>query len=72
MREVNTWQEAKKIAHLTDAEIEKAKDLGIRPEKIASMIPSKKELWKDPVALRIHRLYDEKHFKMDRGEINGP
>ena len=61
-RRTMTWQDAKRAAHLTDAEVEKAKKLGISPEKIASMIPSRKELWKDPAALRIHRLYDQKYF----------
>ena len=45
---------------MTDEEIRKAKMLGLTPAKLLSMIPSRQESWKDPVALRIHRLWDRK------------
>ncbi|HCA34406.1 MAG TPA: hypothetical protein DEP00_04915 [Lachnospiraceae bacterium] len=59
-REKEDWQKAKQKCRLTDEEIRKAKMLGLTPAKLLSMIPSRQESWKDPVALRIHRLWDRK------------
>ena len=53
-----TYQQAKKKARLWDEEVEMAKALGISPEALIHNIPSKKEPWKDSVALWVRRKYD--------------
>ena len=55
-----SWEKAKKKAKLTDTEVEMAKRLNLTPEAVISLIPDKRELWKDPVALFVRRLYEKK------------
>ena len=52
---------AKKKCRLSSSEVRMAIMLGIPPEKLLAMIPDPREPWKDPVPLRIRRLY-EKEF----------
>ncbi len=52
------YQKARIKCRLDQNELRMAARLGIPPEKLLSMIPGRNENWKDPVALRIRRLYD--------------
>lgn len=61
--EKEDWQKAKRKCRLTASEVKKAQALGLTPDKLLGMIPSSRESWKDPVALRVHRLWDRKEEK---------
>lgn len=52
------YQKAKVKCRLDEREVEMAAAIGLSPEKLLAMIPNPKERWKDPVALRIRRIYD--------------
>ena len=59
----NTYRKAKIKCRLDENELRMAAELGIPPDKLLSMIPNRNESWKDPVALRIRRLYDRVQAK---------
>ena len=54
-----TWTEAKKKCRLWESEVRMAKELGLSPDSLIRNIPSDKERWKDPPALRIRRIYEK-------------
>lgn len=55
-----TWNDAKHMLRLTDAEVLKGHKLGLDPDYLVRNKPNLNEKWKDPTALRIQRLYDQK------------
>lgn len=57
------WDEAKKKCHLGDEEIRMAKEMGLNPKSLIKNIPNKKELWKAPVKVWIHEMYEKRHKK---------
>ncbi|TFJ91665.1 hypothetical protein [Lentibacillus salicampi] len=56
----NDWAEAKKRCRLNQADIQMAKELGMRPKSLIKNIPSPKQQWKAPVKYRIRDLYEKK------------
>ncbi len=62
------YQKAKNKCRLDSHELRMAIELGISAEKLLSMIPHRNEPWKDPVALRIRRLYDK--VRITQGEMS--
>ena len=54
-----TYEQAAKRCRLDRVEIEMAKALKISPAGLIHNIPSGREVWKDPVALWVRRLYEK-------------
>jgi hypothetical protein len=61
------WLEAKKRHHLTDAQVQMARELGMNPKKLGKLDNHKQEPWKVPLPLYIEELY-LKRFKRPRPE----
>jgi SOS-response transcriptional repressor LexA len=55
------WIEARKKYHLSHAQVQMARELGLNPKKFGGMANHKQELWKAPLPEYIEHLY-EKHF----------
>ena len=56
------WIEARKKYHLSHAQIQMARELGLNAKKFGSMANNKQEQWKVPLPEYIEYLY-EKSFK---------
>jgi hypothetical protein len=59
------WIEARRRVHLSDAQIQMARKLGLNPKKFGSLANTKQEPWKSPLPAFIEGLYF-KHFKKNR------
>ena len=59
------WVEARKKYHLSHAQIQMARELGMNPKKFGSLANHKQEPWKLPLPQFIESLY-VKHFKQER------
>ncbi|QKY71694.1 hypothetical protein Len3610_11295 [Lentibacillus sp. CBA3610] len=66
-----TWAEAKKRCRLNQADIQMAKELGMKPKSLIKNIPSPKQQWKAPVKVWIRELYAEKFGEILRPENSG-
>lgn len=58
------WIEARKRHHLSHAQVQMARELGLNPKKLGRIDNHKQELWKDPLPVYIQHLYC-KRFKRD-------
>ncbi|MEW5869080.1 MAG: hypothetical protein AB1894_07390 [Chloroflexota bacterium] len=58
---LDVWIEAKKKYHLTDNQVQMARELGLNPKKFGGLANSRQEPWKKPLAEFIEELYF-KHF----------
>jgi len=56
------WIEARKKHHLSHAQIQMARELGLNPKKFGGMANHRQEQWKVPLPDYIEHLY-EKRFK---------
>ena len=65
------WKTAKKRYHLTDAQIQMARELGMNPKKFGSLANHKQERWKAPLPEFIEDLY-YKRFKKQMPETVKP
>lgn len=65
------WIEARKKYHLTHAQIQMARELGMNPKKFGSLANHKQERWKLPLNEFIEELY-EKRFKKTRPDDTRP
>jgi hypothetical protein len=59
------WIEAKRRWHLSDAQVQMARELGMNPKKFGKLANEDQEPWKLPLPQFIEELYF-KHFKKDR------
>ncbi len=59
------WITAKRKYHLTDMQIQLARELGMNPRKFGSLANHKQEAWKAPLADFIEELY-LKRFKKEK------
>lgn len=55
------WVDARKRFHLSHAQIQMARELGLNPKKFGSLANHKQERWKEPLPYFIESLYF-KHF----------
>jgi hypothetical protein len=62
------WIDAKKKYHLTDIQIQMARELGMNPKKFGSLANHKQELWKSPLPDFIEEIYF-KRFKKEKPDI---
>jgi len=61
------WVDARKKFHLSHAQIQMARELGLNPKKFGSLDNSKQEQWKLPLSEFIEEKY-LKHFKKSSPE----
>jgi len=52
------WEEAKRLCRLSEADVRKAKEVGLKPRSILKNRPSKSQPWKAPVPIWIGQLHD--------------
>ena len=65
-----TWVDARKKFHLSHAQIQMARELGLNPNKFGKMANHRQESWKLPIGEYIEELY-EKHFGRSQPENVG-
>lgn len=58
------WIEARKKFHLSHAQTQMARELGLNPKKFGSLANYKQEPWKLPLPLYIEELYEKKFGKL--------
>jgi len=62
------WVEAKKKYHLTDVQVQMARELGLNPKKFGGLANNKQEPWKLPLPEFIEELYF-KRFKRKQPDV---
>jgi len=58
------WTESKKMYHLSNAQIQMAKELGMNPKKFGKIANHKQERWKEPLPSFIENLYFKRFNKI--------
>ena len=56
-QKLKIWLDARKKYHLTDAQIQMARELGMNPKKFGSLANHKQERWKAPLPEFIEEIY---------------
>jgi hypothetical protein len=64
------WIEARQRFHLTDAQVQMARELGLNPNKLGKVANHRQEPWKAPLPVFIERLY-AKRFGKPRPDVTG-
>lgn len=59
---------AQKRHHLSDTQVQMARELGFKPDSLRKIDNHKQEPWKTPLPQHIENLY-EKRFKRERPEV---
>ncbi len=65
--QLEKWLTAQKRHHLSDKQVQMARELGLNPDKLGKMNNHKQELWKTPPPQFIEEIYF-KRFKRDTPE----
>lgn len=65
---LKVWIEARKRFHLSHAQVQMARELGLNPKKFGKLANHKQEPWKAPLPLFIEHLY-WKRFRRERPEV---
>jgi hypothetical protein len=60
---LQVWIEARKKYHLTDAQIQMARELGLNPNKFGSLANERQEPWKRPLGEFIEHIYFKRFGK---------
>ena len=63
------WIEARTKFHLSHAQIQMARELGLNPKKLGSMANYKQEQWKVPLSNYIEHLYEKRFNKRAPDDI---
>jgi hypothetical protein len=63
------WIEARKKFHLSHAQIQMARELGLNPKKFGRMEKNKQEPWKEPLPNYIEHLYEKRFNKVMPDDI---
>jgi hypothetical protein len=63
--ELQAWVDARKGFHLSHAQVQMARELGMNPRKLGGMANHRQEPWKVPLPQYIEELY-LKHFKKEQ------
>jgi hypothetical protein len=69
--QVRAWVEARKRYHLTHAQVQMARELGLNPGKLGKISNHRQEPWKAPLPQFIEHLY-LKRFGADRLRVVTP
>jgi len=65
---LQVWVEARRRFHLSHAQVQMARELGMNPKKLGSKAYHKQEPWKLPLPQFIEHLY-QKRFGRERPEV---
>ena len=65
---LKVWIEARKRVHLSHAQVQMARELGLNPKKFGKLANHKQEPWKAPLPLFIEHLY-RKQFGRERPAV---
>jgi hypothetical protein len=57
------WIEVRKRSHLTDAQVQMARELGLNPHKFGKLANEKQEPWKKPLPEFIEEIYFKRFGK---------
>jgi len=63
------WIEARKKYHLSHAQIQMAREMGLNPKKFGKLANHKQEPWKMPLPQYIEHLYQKRFGKILSGKI---
>lgn len=69
--QLEKWLTAQKRHHLSDKQVQMARELGLNPDKLGKTDNHKQEPWKTPLPQFIEEIYF-KRFKKDTPEIVKP
>lgn len=69
--QLEKWLTAQKRHHLSDKQVQMARELGLNPNKLGKIDNHKQEPWKTPLPQFIEEIYF-KRFKKDTPEIVKP
>lgn len=69
--QLEKWLTAQKRHHLSDRQVQMARELGLNPDKLGKIDNHKQEPWKTPLPQFIEEIYF-KRFKKDTPEIVKP
>jgi hypothetical protein len=61
--EMQRWIEARKRFHLSHAQVQMARELGMNPRKLGGLANHKQEPWKAPLPVFIERIYQKRFGK---------
>jgi hypothetical protein len=61
--DMQRWIEARKRFHLSHAQVQMARELGMNPRKLGSLDNHKQEPWKAPLPIFIEQLYRKRFGK---------
>lgn len=64
---IEEWMVAQKRHHLSDVQVQMARELGFKPDSLRKIDNHKQEPWKTPLPQHIENLY-EKRFKREKPE----
>jgi hypothetical protein len=59
------WIDARRKYHLTDAQIQMARELGLNPKKFGKITNEKQEPWKKPLPEFIEEIYFKRYKKKE-------
>lgn len=65
---IEEWMVAQKRHHLSDVQVQMARELGFKPDSLRKIDNHKQEPWKTPLPQHIENLY-EKRFKREKPDI---
>jgi len=65
---IEEWMVAQKRHHLSDVQVQMARELGFKPDSLRKIDNHKQEPWKTPLPQHIENFY-EKRFKREKPEI---
>ncbi len=65
---IEEWMVAQKRHHLSDVQVQMARELGSKPDSLRKIDNHKQEPWKTPLPQHIENLY-EKRFKREKPEV---
>lgn len=65
--QLEKWPTAQKRHHLSDKQVQMARELGLNPDKLGKLDNHKQEPWKTPLPQFIEEIYF-KHIKRDTSE----
>ncbi len=65
---IEEWMVAQKRHHLSDVQVQMARELGFKPDSLRKIDNHKQEPWKTPLPQHIENLY-EKRFKREKPEV---
>jgi hypothetical protein len=61
--DLQRWIEARKRFHLSHAQVQMARELGLNPRKLGSLANHKQEPWKAPLPIFIEEIYRKRFGK---------